>query len=562
MVAKRSSADGARAVSEGNHEATPSGARYTRRRAAVAGLAALVVLGGALAVIFTGGTPRVPPHHVVTPATLQGPDGVVASWVVQQNRLPGTTAWKIPRRDDSGAIEGFADEVDATDGSRVGFYVSTRARTFHVDAYRMGWYQGKGAHLVWSSGTLAGRVQPHCPVTRGINMVSCTNWTRSFDVTITSAFVQGDYLFKLVAGRRAQSYVPLTVWDPSSHATYLVMARSFTEEGWNTFGGFDFYQGVGGCAAGAPAYPVCNRARVVSFDRPFSGDDGAADFFGEEYPLVRFCEEHGLDVAYVTDVTVTEHPNLVANHKVLLSLGHDESWSYTERLGLERAVAKGTNVVFFGAASVLRHVRLQGSKFGPDREVVDYRDAYEDPIYGHANPMQVTGNTWSSAPANWPETSLVGEVYSGYLNPGETSAFVVADASSWVFRGTGLHDGSKLPGVIASDIDHVVPGPPTPQNLMVLGHSPIAQSIVYSNQGWWNGFTYSDMTYFTYPHDGAGVIDTGNNNWIDAMGTCTPRVCSALDRITGNILWLFGHGPAGRYRPSRSNLGSITPQGS
>ncbi|HLK45361.1 MAG TPA: hypothetical protein VKT18_05200, partial [Acidimicrobiales bacterium] len=72
-------------------------------------------------------------------------------------------------------------------------------------------------------------------------------------------------------------------------------------------------------------------------------------------------------------------------------------------------------------------------------------------------------------------------------------------------------------------------------------------------------------TYYTDPHSKAGIIDTGDNNWINAMGGC-PRHgrCAApfLARITGNVLWLFGHGPAGEYRPSRTNLGSIRPLGS
>jgi hypothetical protein len=544
-------------VTAGRHLAIRPGGAYSRRRAAVAGIALLVAAAIVVSLVVEGGGSARPSHEVKLPSTFPGPDGVEASWVVQQNRLTGTTAWEIPRGVVQGAIEGFDDVNDAHVGQSVGFYVSTRAATYRVDAYRMGWYQGKGAHLVWSSGLLVGHVQPNCPLTPGINMVSCDNWTRSFTVAITSAFVQGDYLFKLSAGPKVQAYVPLTVWDPSSHATYLIMARTFTEEGWNTFGGFDFYQGEGGCPAGSPPYPVCNRARVVSFDRPYSGDNGAADFFGEEYPLVRFCEQHGLDVAYVTDVTVTEHPSIVANHRVVLSLGHDESWSYAERVGVQDAVDKGTNVVFFGAASVLRHVRLQASPLGADREEVDYRDAYEDPLYGHGSAMQVTGNTWSSPPANWPETSLVGEVYSGYLNPGETAPFVVADASSWVFRGTGLKDGSSLPGVIASDIDHVVLGAPTPTNLTVLGHSPIPLSIIYTNQGSWGSVTFSDMTYFTFPHGSAGVIDTGNNNWINAMSTASPSVRAALDRITGNILLLFGRGAAGRYEPATSNQASI-----
>lgn len=548
-------------MSAGRHVAVRHGEPYGRRRA-VAALVALAVLAAiVLPLALTqgaagGGHPRRP-----QPATFLGPYGVEARWVIDQNRLPGTRSWQIPRDVVPGAIEGFADANYATAGQRVGFYVNTDAASYRVEAFRMGYYQGTGGRLMWSSGSLRGQRQPSCGLTPGINMVSCANWRESFSLVLPSTFVEGDYLFKLIAGPRAQAYVMLTVWDPTSHATYLFMNRTFTEEGWNTFGGFSYYQGYGACAPGVPSYPVCNRARVVSFDRPYNTGNGSSDFFGDEYPLLEFCEEHGLDLAYVTDVTVTEHPGIVANHRVLLSLGHDESWSYAERVGVQDAVNKGLNVVFFGAASVLRHVRLQASPLGAGREEVDYRDSDEDPLNGHGNPMQVTGNTWSSPPSSWPETPLVGEVYAGYLNPGSTAPFRVEDASSWVFQGTGLHDGSLLPGVIASDIDHVVAGT-NPPNLTVLGHSPVPLSIVYTNQGQWGDDTYSDMTYFTFPNGGAGIIDTGNNNWINAMGVGAAAVRAALDRITGNILWLFGQGPAGRLRPSRSNLGSVSPPGS
>ena len=86
----------------------------------------------------------------------------------------------------------------------------------------------------------------------------------------------------------------------------------------------------------------------------------------------------------------------------------------------------------------------------------------------------------------------------------------------------------------------------------MLGHSPIPLSKVYTNQGTWGGDTYSDMTYYTDPHSGAGILDTGNNNWINAMGTCPRTGCApraSSQKITGNILWLFGQGPAGRTAP-------------
>jgi hypothetical protein len=533
------------------------------------GLVALVGLAVLAVLVFAGGTtgPGTSPVQTGPTATYLGPAGVVAPWVVAENELTGTTAWEIPRSLHEGGIEGFANENYVAVGQRVGLYVSTTAATYHVVAYRMGYYRGTGAREVWHSVTLHGRAQPRCQVTPGINMASCANWSRSLVVTVTKAFVQGDYLFKLTGSRGQQAYVPLTVWDPTSRATYLIMNRTFVEEGWNAFGGYSFYQGQGACVPGVPVYPVCNRARVVSFDRPYDTGNGASDFFGDEYPLIRFCEQHGLDVAYVTDVTVTQHPDIVSRHRVLLSLGHDESWSYQERVGVQEAERKGLNIVFFGAASVLRHVRLQSSPLGQDRQEVDYRDAAEDPLAAHGgNPMEITGNTWSSPPSSWPGDPLVGETYSGYLLPGSTPApFVVADARSWIYRGTHLHDGSVLPGVIASDIDHVSQFSGVSPDLMVLGHSPIPLSEVYTNQGTWGADTFSDMTYYTDPHSRAGVIDTGNNNWINAMATCPSHgSCAAgeLQTITGNILWLFGQGPAGRRMPSRSNLASILPSGS
>ena len=429
----------------------------------------------------------------------------------------------------------------------------------------MGYYQGKGAHLVWRSPSVRARTQPDCALTPGVNMVSCDNWTASLRMLVTPTFTSGDYLLKLTGSGNQQAYIPLTVWDPGSRATYLVVARTLTEQGWNNFGGYDYYTGLGPCPAGAPTYPVCNRARVVSFDRPYADGRGASDFLGNEYPLVRFAEQHGLDVTYVTDVTLSEYPHVMDNHRVILSLGHDETWTNAERVGALDAVRHGVNVVFFGAAAVLRHSRLQSSPLGRDREEVDYRDAQSDPLNGVASPLEVTGNTWSSPPTDWSETVLTGEEYAGYGPLTMTFPFVVSDASSWLYRGTGLVNGSRIAGVIASDIDHFDPNAIAPANLEIVGHSPLPVADVFTTQGAWNGDTYSDATYWTDPQSKAGVFDSGTVNWIAAMDSCPGHgVCPAslIQRITGNLLRFFGQGPAGRRAPSVSNISSITPAGS
>jgi len=531
---------------------------------AITGAAAVFVTGSTLAASPSNAVPiargrfATPAHAAVrrpARATIVTRDGVQARWVVEENRRPGTTAWEIPART-PGSIAGFASTTYAARGDDVTLYVSTTARRLHVAAYRMGYYQGKGARLVWQSSEIAGRRQPTCPRTAGTNMVACDNWTPTLTFPVTNSFVQGDYLLKLVGSGGQQSYVPLTIWDPSSSATYLVKNDVYTWQAWNAYGGYDFYAGPGTCPSGV--YPLCTRARVVSFDRPYDYGDGAGDFLGSEYPLVRFVEQQGLDVTYVTDVTVQQHPALLTAHRTMISLGHDECWSLTERQAADRAEARGVNMIFFGASAMLRHVRLQASPLGTDREEVDYRDSAADPLDGKGNPLEVTGNTWSSPPANWPEIGFVGEQYVGYLLPGATPGplVVARGAAAWLFRGTGLHGGSRVPGVVTGDLDAFDPGD-HPSDLEILAHSPVSLSDAMSETGAAQGYLYSDMTYWTDAASGAGIFDSGATSWIASLTPCPPRTrtCSATvtRRITGNLFALFGRGPTGHFAPSVPN---------
>lgn len=529
-------------------------------------VAALVFVIGAVVIVVAlkpaNPAPEARPTPTSTaprgPATFLAQDGIRASWVVAENQKPGSRGWVISAGHDHG-IEGFADQVYAADGQRVALYVSTTAPRFHVEAYRVGYYQGIGARLVWQSPEINGQAQPPCPVTPKINMVSCDNWKPSLTVTLTDAFLQGDYLFKLVGSGQQQSYVPLTVWDPNSHGTYLLKNDVYTWQAWNPYGGYDYYQGLGACPPNV--YPLCSRARVVSYDRPYGDEDGTGDFMWLEAPLVRYMEQSGLDVSYVTDLTIAEHPQILADHKALLSLGHDECWSLAERQAVADAEGKGLNLAFFGASGVLRHVRGQPSPMGADREVVDYRDSTADPLNGKGDPKQVTGNTWGSPPANWPETEFVGEAYNGFLEPGVHGNLTVADASAWIFAGTGLSNGTAVPAVIASDVDSLEPVVGHPADVQVFTHSALPAAKAQANTRAGPVF-YSDMTYYTDAASGAGVWDSGTNNWIPALEPGSGEPPSAADvvrAITANLFHVLGQGPAGRVQPSVANWQQVYP---
>jgi hypothetical protein len=466
-----------------------------------------------------------------------------APWVEAENAKPGNADWRITTPQ-HGTMAGFADHTSAVLGDTIGLYVTTDAPSFVVRAYRMGYYGGADARLVWTSGEQPGVMQPPCAVDHGTNMVSCDAWSKSLSVSVNSAFVPGDYLLELVGSAGQESYVPLTVTDPASHAAYLVMNDIYTWQAWNPYGGYDLYQGLGQCV---PTYPVCNRARVLSFDRPYGYGQGAGDFLGNELPLVSFMEQHGLDVTYATSADIEASPAMLLQHSALLSLGHDECWSYQERLASLKAEQAGVNMIFFGASAQLRHVRLRASPLGPMREEVDYRDSGSDPLDGTGAPMEVTGNTWADAPSGWSEVPFVGEEYSGYVRPGEAAvAFVVGDSSSWLFTGTGLRSGQAIPGLLASDFDQVQPGV-SPANEQIMAHSPMPLDEVQTNVG----RPASDTAYHTDPTSGAGVFDTGTCMWIPDLYSS-----SYLDQMTANLLSVFGQGPVGRTHPSIGNESS------
>ncbi|HWC37615.1 MAG TPA: N,N-dimethylformamidase beta subunit family domain-containing protein [Acidimicrobiales bacterium] len=527
------------------------------RLAAIGLLAAVVVVGvvfGSVHLVSSGHTaaqhkPR-PSSPLLVNERRVTPDGVTAAWVKAENAKPGSSGWNLENTSNQapGAIEGYADRVSAVQGETVTLYVSTVAPSFHVEGYRMGWYGGAGGRLVWRSAELPGAKQAPPTVTPGINMVEA-HWTPSLTVTLTSAWPPGDYLFKLVGSGNQQARVPLTVRDDASTASYVIQNSVTTWQAYNLWGGYDLYQGR--TAQGSMAF--ADRSRVVSFDRPydFGFGGGAADFMGNELPLVMMAERLGLDVTYSTDVDLHAAPDRLQQHRVLISLGHDEYWSSVMRQAVETARDHGVNLVFLGANAIYRHIRFEPSPLGPNRHEVDYKSASEDPIT-KTDPSEATSD-WPSPPVPRPESTIIGDMYA--CNPVRAD-MVIVDPSSWAFSRTGLPAGARLPGLVGSEYDRYDPSLPGPQNIQILAHSPLT---CRGQQD------FSDVTYYTAP-GGGGVFATGTNLWVAGMqSTCpqgtTPCPSDVTQRVTQNVLAVMGVGPAATSHPSQPNWMTYYPAG-
>jgi hypothetical protein len=447
----------------------------------------------------------------------------------------------ITRGATNGEIEGFANSVSIDEDGAVQLYVSTTAPTYSIQAFRMGYYHGDEARLVWSSSVMAGIQQPACPLHSGIGMVQC-DWSGPILMqTNRQTWPPGDYLFKLTSAAGWQSYIPLTIRDDSSQSAYLVNNSVTTWQAYNTYGGYDLYQGPTSHGNSS----LANRAYVVSFDRPYTpslgNGFGAADFIGLELPMVAMMESRGLDVSYTTDIDVSERPGLLQQHHVFVTLGHDEYYSLAMRQGVVAARDDGVNLIFLGANAIYRHIRLQPSPLGPDRQEIDYKDASKDPLLGTDN-ADVTPFAWRDPPNNQPESAILGEMWQ--CNPVQAD-MVISDAGSWLLSGTGLVDGAHIPGVVGPEFDHYSPGPPAPADVSVVAKSPVRCD---------GRAEEADMTYYTAA-SGAGVWDTGTIDWVGSIHPDCPTCGSPgpVTEITANVLATFGTGPAGRFHPSTAN---------
>ncbi|MFI5828852.1 N,N-dimethylformamidase beta subunit family domain-containing protein [Streptomyces sp. NPDC051578] len=464
--------------------------------------------------------------------------------VKAENARPGNSDWHVTKAGPARAIEGFADKVSVLPGESFGLHVSTTAPRFTVSAYRMGWYGGARARLVWRSQALTGIRQPEHTVDPESRMVR-THWARTATVD-TKDWPEGCYLLRLDAqGGEGQRFVPLTVRSAATAGRTVVVNAVATWQAYNRWGGYGSYDGPNGGYA--------TRSLAVTFDRPYEYDDGAGLFLVYEAPLIALAERLGIPLAYATTTDVARDKRLLEGAAAVLSLGHDEYWSPEQRAHFTAARDAGTNIAVLGANCCFRRIRLEASDLGPDRTVVCYKSSYEqDPGFRRGHPATVD---FRSPPAADPESSLLGVIYDGYP---VDAPYVVTNPGHWLFEGTGVKAGDGFAHLVGVEYDKVNTGFPTPRPIEILAHSPVVCEGRPSHQ---------DTAYYTVA-SGAAVFATGTMRWVEALDATgdgrsganhglDARAGALTTRVTENLLRVFAAGPAGRTHPAQDNVKAV-----
>jgi hypothetical protein len=90
-------------------------------------------------------------------------------------------------------------------GERVRLFVDTTASSFHVEAFRLGWYGGDGGRRIWTSGVVPGVRQRPPRMNAKTRMVEA-GWNESLAFRVGEDRVQGTNLLKLVSSTGGQAY--------------------------------------------------------------------------------------------------------------------------------------------------------------------------------------------------------------------------------------------------------------------------------------------------------------------------------------------------------------------
>jgi hypothetical protein len=461
-----------------------------------------------------------------------------------ENAKPGTSAWQITTEASNHEIEGYASASSINRGESISLYVHTTDPSYTIEIYRMGWYGGLGARQVAGPIVRTGTAQVMPTPNQTTGMAEC-NWVDPYVLSVPNSadstdWASGFYLAKLTGNSsHKQKYIIFVVRDDGRPSNHYFQSTFTTDHAYNPWGGKSLY-----------TFNSTNSvaATKVSFNRPLEPGAGTGTFLWSwEYSMVRFLEREGYDITYCTSLDTARRGELIKNHKDFFMVGHDEYWSWEMRTNVENAIAAGVNAIFLGGNTMYWQVRFEPSPISgaADRTMVGYKETAlsQDPYATDSNPNndKFVTTKWRLAPVNRPEAATLGGQY--VYDPVNSLPMVVANASHWIFAGTGAANGTQIPGLLGYEVDAVTAD--SPAGTTVLMHSPFTNAKVDPPVT-----QYSDMTIYTAP-SGAMVLSSGTIQWAwgvdDWNASAHGNYTSALaQQMTRNMLNRFAGSSAPR----------------
>ena len=489
--------------------------------------------------------------------------------IVRENRLPGDppTEWDINGWGDP-SIQGFGHDISINRGERIDFKIKTNSTDYRIDIYRMGHYGGMGARRVDTIEPSAElpQLQPECATDPATHLYDCGTWAVSASWEAPSDATSGIYFARLVRqdsepaswradnsqedpeetppasphaygasghGRLANalrepraSHIYFIVRDDDGGSDILFQTSDTAWQAYNRYGGHCTYGRLDHDNPRAHGGPP--RAYKVSYNRPFETRHyrAANMVFNSEYPFVRWLEANGYDVSYFTGLDSDRRGEEILNHRLFLSVGHDEYWSLDQRRHVEAARDAGVNLAFFSGNEVFWKTRWEPSIDGSGdrhRTLVTYKETHDG---GKIDPAaDVWTGTWRDArPFNpegpQPENALTGTIFTvnGWRNDPLVVPAEYATMRFW--RNTEIADlgpGERavlLKGILGHEWDEDLDNGFRPPGLFHLSETTVDNVPYIQDHGsvYDSGTATHHLTLYRH-ESGALVFGAGTIQW-------------------------------------------------
>jgi Carboxypeptidase regulatory-like domain len=433
-------------------------------------------------------------------------------------------------------IEGYPETVTVSPGDTLILCVSTDHPRFRVDFYRQGVNLDFMGSNEWLDGAAFARGAPDQDWQWGRHEFTVpADWPSGvyiamfFELDGEGNVVSAPENTTIADGRSAKALFVVRSAAPGKTAPILYKVPLFTYQAYNdtnspisnTDGG-SLYTGAakvtlrrtGGGTGGTPW--------DINHPDVYDGSSPRQTFAHWDVPFISWLEKNGYSADYCTDLDIHENPgNLLANYRLLLSVGHDEYWSAHMRANVEAFIQNAGNVGLFSGNTCWWRIHLEdnNSAFGRDDNWPD--GDLETKLTGVS--IRHAGGWWDGS------RDQVG--------------YTVQHADHWVFGGTGLQDGwnfgaeehlvgYECDGTQLSDQadveGFVVPSfaDGTPPSFVILGVGRLGAGWQYRTDG-----DKAAATMGLYTNTGT-VFTAATVDWARALASGEKHV----DQITRNVI--------------------------
>ncbi len=407
------------------------------------------------------------------------------------------------------SIDAYTDRYSYLPGSPVAVHCTSTCPLIDVEVSRV----GANCDVVWKR---RGLEVFRYPVPENAFSHGC-GWPVGFCINTAAGWRSGYYRVRMSArdeaGHAIEGETFFVLRAPQGgRADILLVLSTNTYNAYNTYGGASLYTGGAArvsferpMAAGflSKPEPAGRRAAVEGPARhtipylewarrhrvdPYSASGGWHNW---ELPFVEWAEGNRYRIDFAVNADLEFDPSVLDGYRLVLSVGHDEYWSWGMRDALEGFIERGGNVAFFSGNTAFWQVRFEDE----GRAMVCYKyECERDPVLGTAEERRLS-SCWSDALIGRPENRMTGVSFTrgGYVLIGGgvsrgSGGYTVYRDRHWVFEGTGLGYGDvfgQADRIVAYEADGCeftmrdgLPQPTgrdgTPESFEILAISPAA----------------------------------------------------------------------------------------